>query len=107
MLVVAGRERVTDYKVLALLRDWSMAVARKKEYFISRLSVMPDHLHVALRGAIDQSPAEIVGGFQNNLAYALGQKRIWTDSYYVGTFGEYNMEAIRRSLEKANGQDGC
>ena len=61
---------------------------------------MPDHLHVALRGNIEQSPHEIALAFQNNLAYALGRGKIWQDTYYVGTFGEYNMRAIRRLREQ-------
>jgi REP element-mobilizing transposase RayT len=104
VLVMAGRVVVTDYQVLARLRDRSLAIAERKGYSISWLSVMPDHLHVALRGVIDQSPAEIAGAFQNNLAYVLGQKRIWNDGYYVGTFGEYNMEAIRRSIRRTSGE---
>jgi RNA polymerase sigma factor (sigma-70 family) len=31
----------------------------------------------------------------NNLAYAMGQKAIWQNGYYVGTFSEYNMNAVR------------
>ena len=38
---------------------------------------------------------EVALAFQNNLAYALGQARIWADTYYVGTFGEYDMSAVR------------
>ena len=52
---------------------------RERGYKISRLSVMPDHLHVSLRGNIRHSPQDIALGFQNNLAYALGQVRIWAD----------------------------
>jgi REP element-mobilizing transposase RayT len=57
---------------------------------------MPDHLHAAIRGNIKQSPQEIALAFQNNLAYIMGQVRLWTPTYYVGTFGEYDMWAIRR-----------
>ena len=38
--------------------------------------------------------------FQNNLAYALGQNAIWQPSYYVGTFSEYDMNAIRRRVRE-------
>ncbi len=60
---------------------------------------MPDHLHAALRGNHAHSPNEIADAFQNNLAFGLGQARIWEDSFYVGTFSEYNMEAIRHALK--------
>lgn len=95
VLVTAERYRVADRARLATLRDWSLKIAAKKGYRISRLSVMPDHMHVALRGNIEQSPQAIALAFQNNLAYALGQVRIWTTTFYVGTFGEYDMWAVR------------
>ena len=72
VLVTAERYRVVDRKRLATLHDFSFSIAERKGYKISRLSVMPDHLHVALRGDIQQSPQEIALSFQNNLAYALG-----------------------------------
>ena len=58
---------------------------------------MPDHLHAALCGNIQHSPQEIALAFQNNLAYALGQIKLWADTFYVGTFSEYDMWAIRRN----------
>lgn len=99
VLVTAERFRVVDKQRLAAIRDGSLKVAKKKAYSISRLSVMPDHLHLALRGDYAHPPDQIASAFQNNLAYALGQERIWCDGFYVGTFGEYNMEAIRRKLK--------
>jgi REP element-mobilizing transposase RayT len=97
VLVTAERYRVVDRPRLTLLRDYSFRIAEKKEHKISRLSVMPDHVHISLRGNIQCGPQEIALAFQNNLAYALGQVRIWANSFYVGTFGEYDMWAIRRN----------
>jgi REP element-mobilizing transposase RayT len=97
VLVTAERYRVIDRARLTLLRDHSLRIAEKKGHTISRLSVMPDHLHIALRGNIQHGPREIGLAFQNNLAYALGQVRIWANSFYVGTFGEYDMWAIRQN----------
>jgi REP element-mobilizing transposase RayT len=56
---------------------------------------MPDHVHMSLRGDIEKSPQEIALCFQNNLAYALDQNAVWQHTYYVGTFSEYDMDAIR------------
>jgi len=97
VLVTAERHRVVDRRRLTVLRDTSLAIAEKKGYGISRLSVMPDHLHTALRGNLEHSPLDIALAFQNNLAYALGQLRIWADTFYTGTFGEYDMGAVRGS----------
>jgi REP element-mobilizing transposase RayT len=41
------------------------------------------------------SPEEIALGFMNYLAHAFGQKPIWQAGYYVGSFGEYDMGAVR------------
>jgi REP element-mobilizing transposase RayT len=97
VLVTAERYRIVDRPRLALLRDHSLKIAEKKGHKVSRLSVMPDHLHIALRGNIDHCPQEIALAFQNNLAHVLGQVRVWAGTFYVGTFGEYDMWAIRRN----------
>jgi len=96
VLVVEDRYRLSDREYLATIRDICFKIAEKKSYTISRLSAMPNHLHLALRGAPEQSPNDIVYAFQNNLAYALGQKPLWKNSFYVGTFGEYRMDGVRR-----------
>lgn len=55
---------------------------------------MPDHVHIALRGNVERSPQEIALAFQNGVAGHMGC-RIWEFNYYVGTFGEYTMDAVR------------
>lgn len=96
VLVVGGRARTTDYETLGRIRDTSLRVALKKGYGLKALSVMPDHLHVALRGNIEQSPEELALSFLNNIAHVLGRNRVWEDAYYVGTFSEYDVKAVRR-----------
>jgi REP element-mobilizing transposase RayT len=104
VLVTEERYCIRDLDRLRKLQECALRIARKKGYAIAQLAVLPDHLHVALRGNIAQSPQAIAWAFQNNLAYALGQCRIWQDTYYVGTFGEYGMGAIRRCVAKKEGQ---
>jgi len=89
------RWRNADPRWLGRIRDQSFRIAEKKGYRTSRLSVVPDHLHVSLRGNIEHSPEQIALAFQNNLAYTLGQVQVWQATYYVGTFGEYDMNAVR------------
>jgi REP element-mobilizing transposase RayT len=98
VLVTDGRWRIVDEASLRTIRDGSLRIAAKKGYAVSALSVMPDHLHLALRGAIDDSPADIALAFQNNLAYMLRKGAIWRPGFYVGTFGEYNMNAVRQAV---------
>jgi REP element-mobilizing transposase RayT len=103
-LVLTARQRcpITSSEALSTLRDCSLAIARKKGHRLSRLAVMPDHWHGCLRGNIEQSPEEIALAFLNNLAYALGQNAIWQCGYYAGTFGEYEMNAVRRLADDSS-----
>ncbi len=73
VLVNAERYPVVDRRRLGRVHEFSFKIAERKGYKISRLSVMPDHLHAALRGNIEESPQEIALAFQNNLAYARGK----------------------------------
>jgi REP element-mobilizing transposase RayT len=98
VLVVAHRHRITNGERLGQLRDCCRAVADKKGHGLKALSVMPDHLHAALRADISESPEEVALAYMNNLAHAVGPTRLWQPSYYVGTFGEYDMGAIRANL---------
>lgn len=100
VLVTDGRYRISDERTLRTIYEGSLKIAAKKDYRIKAISVMPDHLHVALRCALAASPREIALAFQNNLAYMVGRGAIWRSGYYVGTFGEYNMNAIVRGSVK-------
>ena len=97
VLVVEHRNHFNDEGSLRTISRSCSAIARKKGYAISTRSVMPDHLHLALRGNIEQSPEEIALAMMNNLAYAFGQNAIWQSGYYAGTFGDYDMNAVRRN----------
>ncbi len=61
----------------------------------ARLSVMLSHLHAGLRAEADTAPLEIAFCDQNNLAHLLRRGRDWSTGFYVGTFGEYSMQAMR------------
>ena len=56
---------------------------------------MPDHLHLALGSKPNESPEQIALRYMNATAEGLGHVRLWQSGYYVGTFGEYTMAAVR------------
>ncbi len=95
VLVVACRGRIHDLAQLRTLFERSLRIAERKGHRIASISVMPDHLHMALRGDLERSPVDIALDFLNNLAFAIGQVRVWQDGFYAGTFSEYDMNAIR------------
>ena len=70
---------------------------------MSTLAVLPDHLHIALRGALEHSPEEIALALLNNLAHVMHQRPWWEAGYYAGTFGEYGMGAVRKKGEEGEG----
>jgi REP element-mobilizing transposase RayT len=94
VLVTDGRWRMRDLGRLRQVRDSTLRIAARKEHAISRLSVMPDHLHAALRPPIEVSPLAIAFTYLNNLAHMLNCGRIWQDGYYLGTFGEYTTHVV-------------
>lgn len=79
-------------------RDMLQKVAAKKQYRLSRMALLADHLHLTLGGNIKESPEEMALACLNNLAFAHGMRPIYQQGYYVGTFGEYDLGAIRRRL---------
>jgi REP element-mobilizing transposase RayT len=95
VLVVSKRYRLGEAATLAQIREGVLRIGARKGYALSTAAVLPDHLHLALRGAIAQAPEEIALSLLNNLAYLLGQRPWWQAGYYAGTFGEYSMAAIR------------
>lgn len=100
VLVAADRFRITNPDKLDQIRDAAFAVAADRGHRIAALSVMPDHVHMAIRGNIEQSPEEIALAFQNGLAHAAGC-RAWQDGFYVGTFSEYDLNVVRRIAAKS------
>jgi REP element-mobilizing transposase RayT len=97
-LVFVHEERWREVRgpALARARDVIVATARKHGHLISVGGIVPDHVHLTLGGNWEESPAEIVLCYMNNLAYAAGMKAIFKFGFYVGTFGEYDLGAMRR-----------
>lgn len=96
VIVAQERHRTRDKARLLKVRDQSLKIAEEKGHRVSVLSVVPEHLHMAVRGDIELSPEDIALAFMSNLAHSLGQNAIWQFGYYVGTFGEYDMYAVRK-----------
>jgi len=94
VLVTQGRFRCTSDADLRAIRDNCLEALAALKCCATALSVMPDHLHAALRGNIDLSPAEIAVSIQNLTSQKGGLGRVWQDEFYVGTFSEYSTEAM-------------
>ena len=83
---------------LTKTRDMILGVATKRQHRLSRVAILSDHVHLTIGCAIEESPETVALSYMNNLAYAHGMQPLFCRSYYAGTFGTYDMDAVRRSL---------
>lgn len=99
-LVVVNENRDNESLLEALerRRDGIVAIASKKSHLIGRGQVLADHLHVTLGCGLLESPREIALAYMNNLSYFEGMKPLFQYGFYVGTFGQYDLNAIRQRL---------
>jgi REP element-mobilizing transposase RayT len=96
-LALVHRDRWRDVRRdrLEASRDMILRASETKGYRLSRVSLLADHLHLVLGCGYKEPPHEVALSYLNNLAYVQGMKDIYCYSYYVGTFGEYDMGAVR------------
>jgi len=94
VLVNEGRGMEIRDDVLALLGRAVERTAKKHGHALSCRAVLPDHIHVAMGCPEGQSPEEVALSYMNNCAHACGMKPVLRPSYYVGTFGEYDLGAV-------------
>ena len=101
-LVLVHRDRGKEVRATLLERrhERVLAVAAKKGQLVGRGQLLADHLHLTLGCALTEPPQQVALGYMNNLAYAEGMKPVFEFSYYVGTFGEYDLDAVRRGLRQ-------
>jgi putative transposase len=94
VFVTADRFRIDSRSTAVKIRDASRRTAADNGYGLSRLSVMPDHMHMLVRGNPRESPQEISLSFQNRTEQAVGNFRLWQFGFYVGTVGDYSLKSI-------------
>jgi len=71
VLLVADRARFRNEADFIKLDRALVATATKHQYQLAVRAWMPDHLHVALRSNIADSPAEIALSLMNNTAFTM------------------------------------
>ncbi len=98
VFVHAGRWREIRDDRLARSYDMIQRTALKKEHLLSKARLLPNHVHLTLGCDVKESPMEVALGYLNNIAYGHEMKPIFQHGFYVGTFGEYDLGAIRQAL---------
>lgn len=101
--VTQGRRRIgrEDFllKVTAAVRAWSEELGAadgtgRARPGVHSLAVMPDHVHLAVRGPAARSPDEIAGGLREALNRAAGCL-LFDPRVYAGTFSSYPLSHVR------------
>jgi hypothetical protein len=68
--------------------------SNSKKHLLSRLALLPDHIHSVLGIATDESPVEVALSYMNNIAFVYEMRDILIKSCFIGTFGVYDLGAI-------------
>jgi REP element-mobilizing transposase RayT len=96
VMVNDRRWREIRHDVLLRIRDMILNASCAKGHRLSRGAILPDHIHLTLSCALEESPQHVALGYMNNIAYANGMKPLFAFNYYVGTFSEYDLGVIPR-----------
>jgi REP element-mobilizing transposase RayT len=98
--VFENRERLSDIRedVLKRTRNMIVRAAAKHNHRLARVGLTSNHFHVLLGCGLSEDPLSIGASYLNNIAYAQGMQRMLDPSFFVGTFGPYDRNAIRRCL---------
>ncbi len=106
------RKPVLTGVVATRLREVLGEVAFERGWAIENLTIMPDHLHLFVRGDPTVPVHEMVRLFKGRSSRALRQEfahllrlpSLWTRSYFCSTAGNVSAEAIQRYIEAQKGQ---
>ena len=99
-LVVVHRERFVEIREEHFRTTLNMlqGAAREKQHLLSRTGLLVDHVHWTVGCDIQEAPLDVGLRYMNNLAYAHGMRALFQYGFYVGTFGPYDLDAVRHSL---------
>jgi REP element-mobilizing transposase RayT len=97
-LVFVAEERWREIRdpVLCKVRDMIESASCAKGHLLKRAALLPDHIHLTLGCNFSESPEAVALSYMNNLAFAQGMTPVFRFSYFVGTFGEFDLGVIPR-----------
>ena len=93
-------------KFLQRTHDMIRRICQQRGFLLSRAGIVANHLHLSLGCGIEDAPETVALCFLNNLAYAHGMRAIYRFGYYVGTFGNFDLGAMRQA-RKGDGGVAC
>ena len=82
--------------LLVAVRNMIRRACAAKKVRLSRIGLLPDHLHLIVGTSHEAAPIELALSLMNNIAFVYGMQPILRPSCFLGTIGEYNLGAIRQ-----------
>jgi REP element-mobilizing transposase RayT len=103
-IVIENRDHLHNVNedVLRKLRSMIIRSCAQKQHLLARIGLVSNHMHLLLGCNNVSSPQSVALALMNNMAYALDMQAISEFSYYVGTFGPYDRDAIRQAIRSQN-----
>ena len=93
-LVHLERWRCGKRDFVIATRDIVTKSCQKKSWQLSRLSLVPDHLHMSIGCSFQETPSDVVLSLMNNIAWVHDMKPLLCYSAFMGTFGEYDQRSV-------------
>jgi REP element-mobilizing transposase RayT len=95
VFVLSRSESGIDQTGWVTVRDMIRKASAAKEHRLSRLGIVPDHLHMTLGVHPDDAPAEVALSYMNNIGFALGMRPVLMHSCYIGGVEAYDLGSVK------------
>lgn len=103
------RRKVLTNHIDERCKELLLEKAAENGWEIENMEIMPDYVHIFIKGSPSDSIAHIVSQLKGYTSYMLRNEfpslktrlpNMWTRSYYVETIGHINEATIRRYIEE-------
>ena len=99
--------RAVEPAFLQRTHDMLQRSCDKKGFLLARAGIVANHLHLAVGCGIDDAPEQVALSLLNNLAYTHAMQAIYRFGYYTGTFGNFDLGALRQAHQASSVEDGA
>jgi REP element-mobilizing transposase RayT len=108
-LATQSRLAVFDEVIGPKLFDYIIAVGKKHQFAVDRISLLPDHMHMIIEGVPKLSVEVYALAIMNNTQYWMTKNyasvlkqtdgwNVWQPSYYAGSVGEFTSAQVVKFL---------
>jgi hypothetical protein len=94
VMVNDWRRRETCRANIERVRSILIRAAEKKQHLLSRIAIIPDHVHLLFGTGIEESPLAVALSYMNNVAFVYNMEPVLKSSCFIGTCGEYDLGVI-------------